>query len=140
MPEDKVKVVCNKDQRWSFGTFKKDQVIEVSVDIGKTFVESGYGDYFVKDGEKKKIDSPAVENKMLDPAEEDKSEDEEQSESVEDEDPAETIDFKKFTKKNDLESYAKEAYGIDLDKRKTVKGMIEELEEFLEENNKEGDE
>ena len=36
-----------------------------------------------------------------------------------------------FTKKADLEQYAKETYGIDLDKRLTLNRMIEQLENEL---------
>jgi hypothetical protein len=40
-------------------------------------------------------------------------------------------EYMSFTKKSDLEDYAKEVYGIDLDKRLTLKGMIEQLEDTL---------
>ena len=40
-------------------------------------------------------------------------------------------EYKSITKKSDLETYAKEEYGIDLDKRLTLSRMIEQLESEL---------
>lgn len=40
-------------------------------------------------------------------------------------------EYKKFTTKSDLEDHAKEKYSIDLDKRRTLNGMIEQLENEL---------
>lgn len=120
-----VKVTCSKDQRWSFGSFKKGQTIEVGEDIAATMVEAGYGEYFGAEG--KQVGSPATENKALDPATENKSEDEASKVVPE-------IDFNTMTKKGDLEDYAKDCFGVDLDKRKTVKVLIEEIQALADGN------
>lgn len=74
MPENEVKVKCHRDQTWSFGRLKKDQIVTVAEHIGISMVECGYGE-FVYDGpdtdkaltddglEKKIIEDPVSENK-----------------------------------------------------------------------------
>lgn len=42
--------------------------------------------------------------------------------------------YRSFTSKKDLEKHALERYGIDLDRRKSLEGMIEDLEFELELN------
>ena len=57
-----------------------------------------------------------------------------------DEDPTDEAEesmptYKTFTKKSDLEDYAEEFHGISLDRRKTLAGMVKQLENELEGDN-----
>lgn len=72
---------------------------------------------------------PSIEGSDQEPSDS-PDEPEEAAESVEPEEAAEPK-YQSFTKKADLEEYAKETYSIDLDRRLTLKGMIEQLENEL---------
>lgn len=73
MTERKVKVLLNKDQRWSFGDFKEGAVVEVTESIATTMVECGYGDIVANNSDDKALNL-GLENKVAPAASEDKSE------------------------------------------------------------------
>jgi len=101
--------------------FKKDDVLEVG--SGSTRFSTGLSE------------EDLVELVTLDLADEVKETGTEEVDAVEaeveEDSEVEEPEYMSFTKKADLETYAQNTYDINLDRRLTLKGMIEQLESEL---------
>ena len=93
-------------------------------------VRLGYADGIADEDSGSEPDKSEPDKSEPDKSEPDKSDEDSGSESDKSEENTEP-EYKTFTTKSDLEDHAKEKYGIDLDKRRTLNGMIEQLENEL---------